>query len=198
MTSFLTTKNTTKLTVKKIATERTTTAAGTAEWKVQRMIPTLRKYRNRQVKNFLTVTMLSLGVPMILMGDEVRRTQGGNNNAYCHDNEGNWFDWSLVEQHADVRRFVKLLIARRLLRDTDAERQRKTLTQLISEGFKGWHGVKLHQPDWSDGSHSIAFSAELAREGLAVFAIFNAYWQPLEFELPPVHGAQERAVATVD
>ena len=68
--------------------------------------------------------MLSLGVPMILMGDEVRRTQGGNNNAYCHDDEANWFDWSLVEKHADVHRFVKLLLARRLLRDVTHEQQR--------------------------------------------------------------------------
>ena len=66
--------------------------------------------RNRQVKNFMTVTLLSLGMPMILMGDEVRRTQGGNNNAYCHDNEANWFDWALVTKHADVHRFVRLLI----------------------------------------------------------------------------------------
>ena len=58
--------------------------------------PAVEKLRNRQVKNFLTVTMLSLGVPMILMGDEVRRTQHGNNNAYCQDNETNWFDWTLV------------------------------------------------------------------------------------------------------
>ena len=72
--------------------------------------PAIEELRNRQVKNFLTVTLLSLGVPMILMGDEVRRTQGGNNNAYCHDNESNWFDWSLVEKHADVHRFVKLLL----------------------------------------------------------------------------------------
>ena len=83
--------------------------------------PAIEELRNRQVKNFLTVTMLSLGVPMILMGDEVRRTQGGNNNAYCHDNEANWFDWSLVEKHADVHRFVKLLLARRLLRDVTHE-----------------------------------------------------------------------------
>ena len=75
--------------------------------------------RNRQVKNYLTVTMMSLGVPMILMGDEVRRTQGGNNNAYCHDTEMNWFDWSLVRKHADVHRFVRLLMARRLLRDIE-------------------------------------------------------------------------------
>jgi glycogen operon protein len=152
--------------------------------------PAIERLRNRQVKNFLTVTMLSLGLPMFLMGDEVRRTQSGNNNAYCHDDEANWFNWSLVEKHADVHRFVKLLIARRLLRDTNAERQRMSLTQLIGEGFKGWHGVKLHQPDWSDCSHSIAFSAELAREGLSVFAIFNAYWRSLEFELPPVQGAK--------
>jgi hypothetical protein len=65
-----------------------------------------------------------------------------------------------------------------LLRDTNAERQRMTLTHLISEGFKGWHGVKLHQPDWSDRSHSIAFSAELVKEDLLVFAIFNAYGGP--------------------
>ena len=60
--------------------------------------PAVEKLRNRQVKNFLTVTMLSLGVPMILMGDEVRRTQRGNNNAYCQDNETSWFDWTLVAQ----------------------------------------------------------------------------------------------------
>ena len=52
------------------------------------------------MKNFLTVTMLSLGVPMILMGDEVRRTQHGNNNAYCQDNETSWFDWTLLAKHA--------------------------------------------------------------------------------------------------
>ena len=76
--------------------------------------PAVENLRNRQVKNFFTVTMLSLGMPMILMGDEVRRTQLGNNNAYCQDNENNWFDWALLEKHADVHRFVKLLIARRL------------------------------------------------------------------------------------
>ena len=74
--------------------------------------PAVEKLRNRQVKNFLTVTMLSLGVPMILMGDEVRRTQSGNNNAYCQDNEISWFDWTLVTKHADLHRFVTLLIAR--------------------------------------------------------------------------------------
>src|SRR5262249_10778614 len=87
--------------------------------------PEIDKLRNRQVKNFLTVTLLALGVPMILMGDEVRRTQRGNNNAYCQDNDLSWFDWTLLAKHADLHRFVKLLIQRRLLRDVSAERERK-------------------------------------------------------------------------
>jgi glycogen operon protein len=76
--------------------------------------PAVEGLRNRQVKNFLTVTLLSLGVPMILMGDEVRRTQRGNNNAYCLDDETSWFDWALLARHADVHRFVTLLNARRV------------------------------------------------------------------------------------
>ena len=85
--------------------------------------PAIEKLRNKQVKNFLTVTLLALGVPMVLMGDEVRHTQRGNNNAYCQDNEISWFDWGLLEKHADIHRFLKLLIARRLLRDIEAERR---------------------------------------------------------------------------
>jgi len=82
--------------------------------------PQIEALRNRQVKNLLTITLLSLGMPMLLMGDEVRRTQLGNNNAYCHDDETNWFDWALLEKHPDVLRFVSLLTARRLLRDQGA------------------------------------------------------------------------------
>ena len=77
--------------------------------------------------------MLSLGVPMIVMGDEVRRTQRGNNNAYCQDNETSWFDWTLLARHADVHRFVKLLIARRLMRDVEHERRRVSLNQLLRD-----------------------------------------------------------------
>jgi glycogen operon protein len=70
-------------------------------------------------------------MPMLLMGDEVRRTQGGNNNAYCQDNDTSWFDWTLLAKHADVHRFVALLNARRLLRDLEAEGQRVSLNQLL-------------------------------------------------------------------
>jgi glycogen operon protein len=138
------------------------------------------------VKNFLTTTMLSLGLPMILMGDEVRRTQRGNNNAYCQDNEISWFDWTLLEKHADVHRFVKLLVARRLVRDVEPEQRRLSLNQVLRTAAKAWHGVKQGQPDWSDSSHSLAFCAEVPHDKLWLYAILNAYWEPLNFELPAV------------
>jgi len=146
--------------------------------------PEVEKLRKRQVKNFLTATVLSIGLAMLLMGDEVRRTQAGNNNAYCHDNETNWFDWTLLEKHADTLRFVKLLNRRRILRDNDAERERRTLYQLLREGRKAWHGVKLFQPDWNHWSHSIALGAELKSERLLIHIIMNTYWDPVTFELP--------------
>jgi len=72
------------------------------------------------------------------------------------------------------------------LRDVEHERRRVSLNQWIQRANKAWHGVKVGQPDWGERSHSLAFSAELREEGLCVYLILNAYWEPLEFELPPV------------
>jgi glycogen operon protein len=130
--------------------------------------------------------MFSLGMPMLTMGDEVRRTQLGNNNAYCQDDEISWFDWTLISKHADVHRFVTILIKRRLLRDVKPEYQRESLNQLLRESIKVWHGVRLNQPDWNSWSRSLAFSFELKNEKQLLHLILNAYWEPLEFELPPV------------
>jgi isoamylase len=153
--------------------------------------PEVEKLRNRQVKNFLTVTMLSIGMPMLLMGDEVRRTQCGNNNAYCQDNEISWFDWALLTKHADILRFVTLLNARRVLRDAKPERQRVNLNQLLHGTNLVWHGVKLNEPDWGENSHSIAFTVEVKEEKLLFHVILNAYWEPLDFELPRLHNGGE-------
>jgi len=150
--------------------------------------PAIEALRNRQVKNFLAATLLSIGTPMFVMGDEVRRTQNGNNNLYCRDDESAWFDWSLVEKHADVHRFVKLLLARRLQRDVTHEQQRVSLTELIGRANKSWHGRKPNQPDWGEHSHSVAFEAELKKEGLVFYLLLNAYWEGLEFELPATNG----------
>jgi isoamylase len=151
--------------------------------------PTFEKIRSRQVKNFLTATLMSLGVPMVLMGDEVRHTQGGNNNAYCQDNEISWFDWSRVERHADLHRFLKLLIERRLLRTVEHERKRTSLTDILKQANKAWHGVKLFEPDWGENSRSVALGGEIRAEGLRFHLIFNAYWDALTFELPTLEGS---------
>src|SRR5208337_3948752 len=131
-----------------------------------------------------TATMLSVGVPMFVMGDEVRRSQRGNNNAYCQDNDTSWFDWNLLSKHADVIRFVKFLIERRVMRDVEHERRRVSLSQVLRESKHAFHGVKLNQPDWTPYSHSFAISGELRNEAVFAHIIFNAHWEPLDFELP--------------
>jgi glycogen operon protein len=147
--------------------------------------PDVEQLRNRQVKNFLAITLLSLGTPMLLMGDEMRRTQRGNNNAYCQDNELSWLDWSLLTRHADVHRFVKRVIEFRLsLASTEVEAG-VTLAEVLRRSRVEWHGVRLGSPDWSDDSYTVAFTIERLRDGQDVHAILNAYWEPLTFELPP-------------
>ena len=150
--------------------------------------PAVEQLRNRQVKNFLTLTLLALGTPMLLMGDEVRRTQRGNNNAYCHDDETSWFDWTLLERHGDVRRFVKRLISHRLhLVLVVPTTLGDTLADFLREAHLEIHGVKLDQPDWSHESHSLAFTftARGAAAGGIMHVMINAYWEALAFELPP-------------
>ncbi len=133
------------------------------------------------MKNFLATTILSVGMPMMVMGDEVRRTQRGNNNAYCHDDETTWFDWTLIEKHADIVRFVTLLNERLPI----GERHPSTLTQLLREANRTWHGIKVQRPDWRDDSHSLAVSAEIRGAKLRLYMALNSYWEPLQFELPP-------------
>jgi isoamylase len=146
--------------------------------------PEIERLRNRQVKNLFVATVLSVGVPMFVMGDELRRSQRGNNNAYCQDNDTSWLDWSLQSKHADLHRFVKLLIERRVIRDLEHEHRRASLNQVLHESKHVLHGVKLNQPDWSPLSHSFAISGELKNERLFAHIMFNAYWEPLDFELP--------------
>jgi isoamylase len=146
--------------------------------------------RRRQVKNFIVALLTSLGTPMLLMGDEMRRTQLGNNNAYCQDNEMSWLDWSLLERHHDLHRFVRMLISHRL-RGIAMRREESfepTLNEVLRRAEFDWHGVRLGCPDWSDDSHSIACTVR-PRAGLVplwLHLMSNAYWEPLDFDLPPV------------
>jgi isoamylase len=146
--------------------------------------PAITRLRNKQVRNFFVLTLLSVGTPMICMGDEVRRTQRGNNNAYCQDNEISWFDWSLTEKNADLFRFVKFLIEGRLLRDLSKTEFGMSLNQLLKTAEINWHGVRLNHPDWSNHSHSIAFAVISLSGKIETYFMINAYKEPLVFQLP--------------
>jgi glycogen operon protein len=145
--------------------------------------PAVEALRNRQVKNFFTLLLTAVGAPLIQMGDEVRRTQHGNNNTYCQDNELSWFDWTLLDRHADVHRFVKQLIADRLDfgRGRTADDRLDELLQRVKIGF---HGVDGAAPDVSRTSHALAMSRTSYSGKDAFYVMVNAYWEPLDFVLP--------------
>lgn len=145
--------------------------------------PQINALRQRQIKNFLTLNMFAAGTPMLTMGDEACRTQRGNNNAYCQDNESSWFDWSLLDRHGEIHRFVKLLIQLRGLLYTQKESS-ATLNLFFQQLHIEYHGIKLNQPDWGADSHSLAILIAKLQRPYVIYFIFNSYWQPLEFELP--------------
>ncbi|MDD5629699.1 MAG: glycogen debranching protein GlgX [Elusimicrobia bacterium] len=146
--------------------------------------PAVESLRERQVKNFLAVTLSALGTPMLSMGDEVRRSQNGNNNAYCQDNELGWFDWSLVEKHRGLLRFVQELIRFRLRFYAPRADLELSLSQFLERARIQWHGVEPGRPDWSRESRSLAVSVQNREGTLLTYLILNAYWEPLEFKLP--------------
>ena len=146
--------------------------------------PEVESLRHRQVKNFHVLNLFALGAPMLLMGDEMRRSQGGNNNAYCQDNETSWLDWSLAERHAGLLRFVRHLIRARVRRVQAAGREGESLNAFLRRARLEWHGVELHSPDWGPSSHTLAFTARAWGDGLVVHGMLNGYWEPLDFEVP--------------
>lgn len=150
--------------------------------------PKIDALRRRQIKNFAAILLLSQGVPMLLAGDEVRRTQKGNNNAYCQDNEISWFDWNLVEKNADLFKFFKLTIAfrkrHRCLRRRNffkGEVNERGLTDI------SWHGCQLFCPGWHDSySRTLTFTLGGFEGEADIHVILNMYWESLNFELFPL------------
>ena len=140
--------------------------------------PQINAVRTRQVKNVLLTLFVSHGVPMLLGGDEFRRTQRGNNNAYCQDNEIGWWVWDRLDEHANIHRFVRELIA-----------ARKAQPSLRHAGFYTdealqWIGPHGEPPRWDD-SEARALGCYLSEdEGIAVVLLFNAGPTPVDFVLP--------------
>ncbi|MFM7550226.1 MAG: glycogen debranching enzyme, partial [Cyanobacteriota bacterium] len=152
--------------------------------------PAVLRLRGQQSRNLLALLLLSFGMPMLLMGDELGRSQLGNNNAYAQDNAISWLDWSLVERNADLHRFVRQLMAdrRSLWR---AQSRGLTLADLVQRRQVIWHGVVLNQPDWSPTSRAIALTIRSLDGDVRWHAMVNAWWEPLTFQLPPADGGQE-------
>ncbi len=132
--------------------------------------------RKRQIRNFLTALFFSLGVPMLLMGDEYGHTRYGNNNAYPHDNALNWFLWDELKRNAPIYEFCRNLIAFR--KKTSLLRR----TTFLTTDDIDWHGIAPFSPDWSEKSRFLAYTLKGHHP---LYIAFNAHFEPLNVRLPP-------------
>jgi len=155
--------------------------------------PYINDLRDRQMRNFWTLLMISLGTPMILSGDEVKFSKKGNNNTYCHDNKLNWFDWTLLDKNRDFFEFCKYMI--RFRKNHPVLRRENFFTGFDTAGNNipdiSWHGVETNKPDWGYYSHSLAFMLDgsKAETGASyndnnIYVAINSYWEDLDFHLP--------------
>jgi isoamylase len=151
--------------------------------------PAILALRGRQMRNFLTILMLSQGTPMLLGGDELGRTQGGNNNAYCQDNQTSWMDWTLLDKNRDLFRFTKTLIAFR--RAHPVLRHPDFLTSRATPGRRRpdvtWHGVHLGEPDFTAVSRTLAMHLAgdyASTPDCDIYLAVNSWMGDLDFELP--------------
>ncbi|NDJ60517.1 MAG: glycogen debranching protein GlgX [Chloroflexi bacterium] len=152
--------------------------------------PWINDLRRRQMKNFTTLLMVSQGIPMFLMGDEVARTQDGNNNTYCHDNKLNWFDWTQTETNADMLRFFQNIIAFRhahpVLRGNTFMQHR----DYVGSGYPdmSWHGTEPWDPDWTGQALAFMLCGKHAKGGAVqddyIYVAINVYWDALWFHPP--------------
>ena len=154
--------------------------------------PAALKLRKQLVKNYICHLIFSSGMPMILGGDECMRTQAGNNNAYCQDNELSWFDWRLIDEHADVIEFVRKAIA--LEKRFSVLRRRKFLLgeDLDADSVPDltWYGFNLDTPAWDDPElRTMCYKLEeqesaSAASGYDIFFILNGDWKEQRVALP--------------
>ncbi len=149
--------------------------------------------RKQQAKNVFAILLLSQGVPMLLAGDELLNSQNGNNNGYCQDNELSWINWEQgTQRHADILRFVKLMIA--LRKRHPCIMRRRFLTGNLIEGTDKrditWHGKQLNQPLWDDpNAQLLAFTLAGTQEGESdVHVIMNMADEQVSVELPEIQG----------
>jgi glycogen operon protein len=142
--------------------------------------PEISATRQRQMRNAFVLLLTSQGVPFLLGGDELGRTQHGNNNAFCQDNALSWIDWSLMETNAGLLRFARMMVALR--------KQRFALSREQFCSRVTWHGERVGRPDWSGESRTLAFHLRGWQEGPDLYVIYNTHWKRRGFQLPPAKG----------
>ena len=151
--------------------------------------PAINALREQQIRNFATLLMLSQGVPMFVMGDEVRRTQGGNNNAWCQDNPIGWFDWTQTQTESGMLRFWSELIAFR--KSHPAVHRARFFSGAMNErGMPdiSWHGNKLNEPGWNDPhARALAWTVAGSLAHSDIHVMVNMFWEPLTFEIPQIY-----------
>ena len=158
--------------------------------------------RNRQQRNLLATLLLAPGVPMLLMGDEVRRSQGGNNNTWCQNNPLGWMHWRPDPEDLGLLQFLKrLLLLRRqlasLLNPDQHHPEGKPGRPSDSTSlWREWHGVELHRPDWGSWSHTLAWSLHSADRGPLLWCGLNAFSKAIHFDLPPPSNGWIRVIDT--
>jgi len=156
--------------------------------------PEVMALRRRQAKNSIAILMISRGVPMLLAGDEVLRTQRGNNNTWCQNNELSWFDWRLVETERDMLEFVRGMIALRRRHPNLTSNAFYTGRLIPSRNIPDivWHGVRLNEPAWHDGNcQFLAFTiAGLTANESDLHVILNMTDAIADASLPPLAGRE--------
>ncbi len=150
----------------------------------------LNQLRARQKRNLLATLLLSPGVPMIAMGDEVSRSQGGNNNSWCQDSTLGWMIWNIEDCDSLLQEFVKRLIKIRkqlpaIFSPASSRTEKDSDLTLDEKRFSiRWHGIEIGKPDFSSWSHSLSFSIHLKNDEAAMWMGLNACPKNLNFQLP--------------
>lgn len=159
-------------------------------WEGETDDPGINQLRQRQVRNALAMLFMSKGIPMLVMGDEVARSQGGNNNAYCHDTELSWLDWALVDKNADLLRFCSRLIAFRAAHPVLRGSHHFEHRDYRGTGYPdiSWHGSRAWFPDWSSKAVAFMLDGGHALGGMvpddSLYVAMNMHWDSQGFELP--------------
>ncbi len=151
--------------------------------------PAVEAVRRRQIKNMLLTLAVSRGVPMLLAGDEFRRTQRGNNNAYCQDNDISWVDWSLLQQNREIFQFARGALA---LRRAHPVLRREAY---YTEEELRWFDRKGKGPDWFDPRQKCLACLIHGQDGPDLYLMFNADTKPARFILPSPRSGPWRLAA---